>query len=114
MKGRLFSMFLLGLLAGLGAAYGYLTIRRALPVASFAGQVQLDTASHEDLRLEHGIFIENHGAPLGRVYLRFHDNKIMNDTIAKKVTVSGRLRSTRLDNGNSITELLVESVSPIE
>ena len=117
MKSRLFLVFLLGVLIGFALANGFMTNRPSPPsppVVSITGQEKLDTATHEDPHLNNAIFIRNQGVPHGRVYLRFNDDQVMNEVIGKNVTVMGHLTSARCDNGDSITELLVESVSQIE
>jgi hypothetical protein len=44
------------------------------------------------------------------VYLRFTDDKIMNDTVRKQVQVSGQLKSVKMEKGHFITELTVITV----
>lgn len=110
MKVHLLIAITLGVVIGAVAMFAYIDSQRRDPVMSCSGRVQLDTASHEDLRLNNAIFIDNPGAPHGRIYLRFKEDKTMNDPIGKQVTVTGSLKSVKLDNGESITELDVEDI----
>jgi hypothetical protein len=114
MKVRLFIVFTFGVVLGCIAAISYMRISEPAPAIAFIGKVQLDTASHEDIRLNNAMFIENPGAPDGRVYLRFTDDRIMNDTIGKHVQVSGQLKSVKMENGHFITELTVINVDQVD
>jgi hypothetical protein len=114
MKVRLFIVFTFGVVLGCIAAISYMRISEPAPAIAFIGKVQLDTASHEDIRLNNAMFIENPGAPDGRVYLRFTDDKIMNDTVGKQVQVSGQLKSVKLEKGHFITELTVINVDQVD
>jgi hypothetical protein len=114
MKVRLFIVFIFGVVLGCIGAISYIGISEPAPVIGFIGKVQLDTASHEDIRLNNAMFIENPGAPDGRVYLRFTDDKIMNDTVGKQVQVSGQLKSVKMEKGHFITELTVINVVQVD
>lgn len=92
------------------AIFGYINSQRHDPVMSCTGRVQLDTASHEDLRLNNAIYIDDLDAPHGRMYLRFKNDGKMNDAIGKHVRATGPLKSVQLDSGESITELWVNDI----
>lgn len=113
-KFRLLIAFALSILFGAVGARIYLRTQQNAPTISFTGIAQLDTASHQELQLNNAIFIENAGAPDGRVYLKFNDGRTLNDSIGKQVQVSGQLRSVKLESGNFISELLVEKVQQIK
>ncbi|AFZ01608.1 hypothetical protein [Calothrix sp. PCC 6303] len=114
MKVRLFIVFTFGVVLGCIGAISYIRISEPAPAIAFIGKVQLDTASYKDIRLNNAMFIENPGAPDGRVYLRFTDDKIMNDTVGKQVQVSGQLKSVKLEKGHFITELTVINVDRVD
>lgn len=107
---RLLMTFIVGVLIGAIAMFGYVGSQRRDPVMNCTGRVQLDTASHEDLRLNNAIFIDDLDAPRGRMYLRFKTDKSMNDAIGKYVTATGPLKSVQLDNGEFMTELWVDDI----
>ncbi len=102
--------FAAGILAGAIAMFGYVHFQRHDPVMSCTGRVQLDTASHEDLRLNNAVFIDDLDAPRGQMYLRFRNDRAMNEAIGKHVTATGPLKSVQLENGESITELQVSNI----
>lgn len=101
------AIFVLGALIGALAMSGVHRSQHLDPVMSSSGRVQLDTATHEDARLNNAVFIDNPDAPQGRMFLRFSDDKTMNAAIGKKVTVTGSLHAVKLGDGRTITELLV-------
>lgn len=113
MKVPLLIVFTFGVILGNTVAISYIRMGEPAPAISFIGKAQLDTASQEDTRLNNAIFIDNPGAPHRRVYLRFSDNKIMNDTIGKQVQVTGRLKSVKLEKGYFISELTVINVEQV-
>jgi hypothetical protein len=114
MKVRLFIVFTFGVVLGCIGAILFIRISEPAPAIAFIGKVQLDTASYEDIRLNNAMFIENPGAPDGRVYLRFTDDRIMNDTVGKQVQVSGQLKSVKMEKGHFITELTVINVVQVD
>jgi hypothetical protein len=110
MKLRLLTTFTVGFLIGAFAMFAYVSSKRHDPVMSCTGLVKLDTASHEDLRLNNAIFIDEVDAPRGRMYLRFNSDRTMNEAIGKYVIATGSLSFMKLDNGDSITELRVNDI----
>lgn len=100
-------IFALGALIGALAMAGFTRSLHRDPIMSSSGRVQLETATHEDARLNNAVFIDNPDAPLGRMFLRFGDDKAMNEAIGKNVTVSGSLHAIQLGDGRTITELQV-------
>lgn len=110
MKKILLTTFALGALIGGIAITGLIHSQHRDPVMSCSGRVQLDTASYDDAHLSNALFIENPDAPQGRMYLKFNNDRTMNEAIGKSVTATGSLRSVKLDNGGSITELLVSEL----
>lgn len=107
---RLLTTLTVGILIGAFAMFAYVSSERHDPVMSCTGLVKLDTASHEDVRLNNAIFIDDMDAPRGRMYLRFHSDRTMNEAIGKYVTATGPLLSVKLDNGESFTELQVNDL----
>lgn len=110
MNTRTPAIFVLGALIGALATSGYTGFQQQDPVMSSSGRVQVDTASHEDVRLNNAVFIDNPDAPQGRMFLKFNDEKTMNEAIGKNVTVTGPLHSMQLNDGRTITELQVSEI----
>lgn len=105
MRMRLLTVFTLGVIIGGIAMFGCISFRQRDPVMSCSGSVQLDATSNNNLGLDNAIFIDDPDAPSGRMYVRFKNDRSMNDAIGKRVKVTGPLKSVQLDNGASITEL---------
>jgi hypothetical protein len=113
-KTRPVTAFTVGAVIGAVAMFGFKNAQQSAPVMSCSGRVQLDTASHEDLRLNNSVYMDNRDAPNGRMYLQFKDDQAMNNMLGKRVTVTGRLKSVELDSGDSITVMAVDIAEQLE
>ena len=110
---RTYRSYLLAL--ALGACIGAAAWHWALGPASvgITGVLQSDSASYQDSYLTNSIFISSPTAPNGRVYLRFGNNKTLNqayDALGANAKLNGVMRPHKLDSGAIVTELRVREL----
>ncbi len=93
---------------------GYFYFFTSPPQVRLQGTVILDTSSPENLYLTNAIYLENPTAFTDRIYLNFQDDATLNASLSKTLIVSGYLRTVNIGDGESITELKVSKVEPVQ
>jgi len=96
----------------IGAIIGAVVVFQILPDTSLSvtGTVVLDTATHEDARLDGAAFMAIPQIEGGRLYLRFPDAAAMNRAVGQTVTVEGQLRRIDIGGGQSAPALVVDNI----
>jgi hypothetical protein len=104
----------LGMVVGALAATGVYRDREDPPVhLDLSGTVQIDSATHEDLRQDGGPYLDE-PVLLDWIYLTSEtiDINDLYNLYGKRVRVSGQARAIRLKSGNPYLELNVTKITP--